>query len=63
MMQLFLLTNIERFKRGVPKLRWDGDLVHCAYYHSLDMAKNQKIFHKCNKGYEVSDRANHRGIP
>lgn len=63
MIQLFQLTNMERLKRGVPKLRWDGKLVHCSYYHTLNMAKAKKIFHVDSNGHQVSDRANKLGIP
>jgi uncharacterized protein YkwD len=43
--QVLLLTNVEREKRGLKPLEWDGTLAYAARYHAKDMAIDNYFDH------------------
>ena len=55
-------TNIERVKKGLPRLVWDADLCRMARKHSENMARLGFFSHVSPDGLRLRDRARAVGI-
>ena len=49
-LRVFELTNVERVKEGLPRLKWDNGLAAVARAHSEDMAQNGYFAHTSPDG-------------
>lgn len=58
----FDLINVERQKRGLRPLVWDGTLNRLARYHSQNMARAGVLNHVDSDGLDLSGRAQVLGL-
>lgn len=56
------LVNQERKKRGLPALRWDGELAAVGRAHSKDMLARRYFAHEDPAGRSAADRAARAGV-
>ena len=58
----FDLINLERQRRGLSPLAWDGNLVRLARNHSQDMARGGYLSHVERNGLDLRGRAQASGL-
>ena len=58
----FDLVNLERQRRGVRPLVWDGGLTRLARYHSQNMARGGYLNHVDRQGLDLKARAQAVGL-
>lgn len=58
----FDLINMERQRRGLRPLAWDGGLVRLARYHSQNMARGGFLSHVDRDGLDLKGRAQVLGL-
>ena len=58
----FELINMERQRRGVRPLVWDGGLTRLARYHSQNMAQGGYLNHVDRQGLDLKGRAQALGL-
>lgn len=58
----FDLINLERQRRGLSALAWDGGLVRLARYHSQNMARGGFLSHVDREGLDLKARAQALGL-
>lgn len=59
---LYSAANAERMQRGLPPLRWDGDLYAAASYHAVQMAERDSISHQYQGEPELAARGQQAGV-
>ena len=60
--QIFLLTNAQRQKYGLPNLIWSNALADVARAHSLDLAASNTFSHTGSDGSTPEQRIHRAGI-
>jgi uncharacterized protein YkwD len=58
----FELVNVERRRRGLRPLAWDGGLTRLARYHSQNMARGGYLNHVDRQGLDLKARARALGL-
>ena len=58
----FDLINLERQRRGMRPLAWDGGLTRLARYHSENMARGGYLSHVDREGLDLKGRAQVLGL-
>jgi uncharacterized protein YkwD len=61
--QIFDFTNIIRARHGLDPFEWDEKVADVAYFHSMDMSKNEYFSHTSPTYGELSERFTSGEVP